>query len=97
MFDIVVTINHIKINPSIPAINNFIFLLIIYNPNKGDNMKAPFLISSIKSEGLTMGQLQAYKKASKDSKRKQYWQGRIDALAGKRAYKNWLKRISKKL
>jgi len=50
MFDIVVTINHIKINPSIAAINNFIFLLIIYNPNKGDNMKAPFLISSIKSE-----------------------------------------------
>ena len=37
------------------------------------------------------------KKASKDSKRKQYWQGRIDALAGKPAYKNWLKRISKKL
>ena len=54
-------------------------------------MKAP------KSNGLAMGQLQAYKKASKDSKRKQYWQGRIDALAGKPAYKNWLKRISKKL
>ena len=54
-------------------------------------MKAP------KSKGLAMGQLQAYKKASKDSKRKQYWQGRIDALAGKPAYKNWLKRISKKL
>ena len=86
MFDIVVTINHIKINPSIPAINNFIFLLIIYNPNKGDNMKAP------KSKGLTMGQLQAYKKASKDSKRKQYWQGRIDALAGQVNYKNWLKK-----
>ena len=55
-------------------------------------MKTPFLTSSIKSEGLTMGQLQAYKKASKDSKRKQYWQGRIDALAGKPAYKNWLKK-----
>ena len=61
-------------------------LLIIYNPNKGDNMKAP------KSKGLTMGQLQAYKKASKDSKRKQYWQGRIDALAGQVNYKNWLKK-----
>ena len=31
-------------------------------------MKAPFLTSSITSEGLTMGQLQGYKKASKDSK-----------------------------
>ena len=49
-------------------------------------MKAP------KSKGLTMGQLQAYKKVSKDSKRKQYWQGRIDALAGQVNYKNWLKK-----
>ena len=49
-------------------------------PLKGDNMKAP------KSNGLAMGQLQAYKKASKDSKRKQYWQGRIDGLAGRPAY-----------
>ena len=49
-------------------------------------MKAP------KSNGLAMGQLQAYKKASKDSKRKQYWQGRINTLAGKPAYKNWLKK-----
>jgi len=49
-------------------------------------MKAP------KSKGLTMGQLQAYKKASKDSKRKQYWQGRIDTLAGQVNYKNWLKK-----
>jgi len=81
MFDIVVTINHIKINPSI---------------NKGDNMKAPFLTSSITSEGLTMQQMKGYKKTSK-GKHKQYWQGRIDALAGKPAYKNWLKRISKKL
>ena len=96
MFDIVVTINHIKINPSIAAINNFIFLLIIYNPNKGDNMKAPFLTSSITSEGLTMQQMKGYKKTSK-GKHKQYWQGRIDALAGKPAYKNWLKRISKNL
>jgi len=85
MFDIVVTINHIKINPSIPAINNFIFLLIIYNPNKGDNMKAPT------SNGLAMGQLQYYTKVSKGS-RKQYWQGRIDTLAGQVNYKNWVKK-----
>ena len=49
-------------------------------------MKAP------KSNGLAMGQLQAYKKASKDSKRKQYWQGRINTLAGQVNYKNWLKK-----
>ena len=49
-------------------------------------MKAP------KSNGLAMGQLQAYKKASKDSKRKQYWQGRINSLASKPSYKNWLKK-----
>ena len=49
-------------------------------------MKAPT------SNGLTMGQLKAYKKASKGSKRKQYWQGRIDALAGQVNYKNWLKK-----
>ena len=49
-------------------------------------MKAP------KSNGLAMGQLQAYKKASKDRKRKQYRQGRIDALAGQVNYKNWLKK-----
>ena len=49
-------------------------------------MKAP------KSNGLLMGQLQAYKKASKDNKRKQYWQGRINTLAGQVNYKNWLKK-----
>ena len=49
-------------------------------------MKAP------KSNGLAMGQLQSYKKSSKDRKRKQYWQGRIDALAGQVNYKNWLKK-----
>ena len=49
-------------------------------------MKAPT------SKGLTMGQLQSYKKTSKDSKRKQYWQGRINGLADKPAYKNWLKK-----
>ena len=54
-------------------------------------MKAPFLISSIKSEGLTMRQLQAFKKASKGSKKK-YWQGRINELASKPAYKKWLKK-----
>ena len=85
MFDIVVTINHIKINPSITAINNFIFLLIIYNPNKGDNMKTP------KQHGLTMRQMKAYQKASKGGKKK-YWQGRMDAFAGKSIYKNWLKK-----
>ena len=47
-------------------------------------MKAPT------SNGLAMGQLQYYKKATKDSKRKQYWQGRIDELASKPAYKKWL-------
>ena len=49
-------------------------------------MKAPT------SNGLTMGQLKAYKKASKGSKRKQYWQGRINTLAGQVNYKNWLKK-----
>ena len=49
-------------------------------------------MKSPNSEGLTMGQLQAYKKASTDSMRKQYWEGRIDSLAGKPAYKNWLKK-----
>ena len=48
-------------------------------------MKAPT------SKGLAMGQLQAYKKAAKDSKRKQYWQGRIDELASKPAYKAYKK------
>jgi|TARA_B100001079_G_C15897131_1_gene292049 hypothetical protein len=50
-------------------------------------MKAP------KSHGLTMRQLKAYKKISK-GRRKQYWQGRIDALAGKPAYKKWLISLS---
>ena len=45
-----------------------------------------------KQHGLTMKQLKAYKKASKDSKRKQYWQGRINTLAGQVNYKNWLKK-----
>jgi len=49
-------------------------------------MKAPT------SKGLTMGQLQAYKKASKGSSKKKDWQGRINELAGKPAYKNWLKK-----
>ena len=48
-------------------------------------MKAPT------SKGLTMGQLQYFKKVSKGS-RKQYWQGRIDTLAGQVNYKNWLKK-----
>ena len=48
-------------------------------------------MKSPNSEGLTMGQLQAYKKASTDNMRKQYWQGRIDTLAGKPAYQKWLK------
>ena len=59
-------------------------------------MKVPFLTSSITSEGLTMQQMKGYKKNSK-GKQKQHWQSRINALAGKPAYKNWLKRISKKL
>ena len=54
-------------------------------------MKAPFLISSIKSEGLTMQQMKGYKKNSK-GKHKQYWQGRINELASKPSYKNWLKK-----
>ena len=49
-------------------------------------MKAPT------SKGLTMGQLQSYKKTSKDNKRQQYWQGRINTLAGQVNYKNWLKK-----
>ena len=48
-------------------------------------MKAP------KSHGLTMKQLQAYKKASKGS-HKNFWQGRIDAFADKPAYQKWLKK-----
>ena len=36
-----------------------------------------------------MSQLKAYKKISKGSKKK-YWQGRIDGLAGRLAYKKWL-------
>ena len=48
-------------------------------------MKAP------KSNGLTMQQMKGYKKTSK-GKHKQYWQGRIDALAGKPAYQKWLKK-----
>ena len=52
-------------------------------------MKTQFLISSIKSEGLTMQQMKGYKKNSK-GKQKQHWQSRIDTLAGKPAYKNWL-------
>ena len=47
-------------------------------------MKAPT------SKGLTMGQLQYYKKASKGSSKKKDWQGRIDELASKPAYKKWL-------
>ena len=54
-------------------------------------MKAPFLTSSITSEGLTMQQMKGYKKNSK-GKQKQHWQSRINALAGKPAYKNWLKK-----
>ena len=49
-------------------------------------MKAP------KSKGLTMGQLQYYKKISKGSSKKKDWQGRIDALAGQVNCKNWLKK-----
>ena len=48
-------------------------------------MKAP------KSNGLTMGQLQYYTKVSKGS-RKKYWQGRVNELADKPSYKNWLKK-----
>ena len=50
-------------------------------------MKAP------KSHGLTMRQLKAYKKISK-GRRKQYWQGQINALADKPAYKKWLISLS---
>ena len=49
-------------------------------------MKAPT------SKGLTMRQLQYYKKASKGSSKKKDWQGRINELAGKPAYKKWLKK-----
>ena len=48
-------------------------------------MKAPT------SKGLTMGQLQYYKKASKGSSKKKDWQGRIDELASKPAYKAYKK------
>ena len=47
-------------------------------------MKAPT------SKGLTMGQLQYYKKISKSSSNKKNWQGRINELASKPAYKKWL-------
>jgi len=49
-------------------------------------MKAP------KSKGLTMEQLQYYKKISKGSSKKKDWQSRINELAGTPAYKNWLKK-----
>ena len=49
-------------------------------------MKAPT------SKGLTMGQLQYYKKISKGSSKKKDWQGRIDGLAGRPAYQKWLKK-----
>ena len=54
--------------------------------SKGDNMKAP------KSKGLTMEQLKYYKSIAKGSSKKKDWQGRINELAGKPAYKNWLKK-----
>ena len=44
------------------------------------------------SKGLTMGQLQYYKKASKSNSKTKEWQGRINALAGQVNYKNWLKK-----
>ena len=47
-------------------------------------MKAPT------SKGLTMRQLQYYKKVSKGSSKKKDWQGRIDELASKSVYKKWL-------
>ena len=43
-----------------------------------------------KQHGLTMQQLEGYKKISKGGK-KRYWQGRIDAFKGKHAYQRWLK------
>ena len=54
-------------------------------PLKRDNMKAS------KSNALTMLQIKGYKKTSK-GKHKQYWQDRIDALAGEPAYQKWLKK-----
>ena len=54
-------------------------------------MKAPT------SKGLTMRQLQYYKKVSKGSSKKKDWQGRINELAGKLAYKNWLKKKQRDL
>ena len=38
-----------------------------------------------------MQQTKGYKKNSK-GKHKQYWQGRIDALAGTPTYQKWLKK-----
>ena len=47
-------------------------------------MKAPT------SKGVTMRQLQYYKKVSKGSSKKKEWQSRINELASKPAYKKWL-------